>query len=420
MLVFWGIYYVLLRREKAFVFNRFYLLLSPFFALYFPFWISEIQYVEIHLSELITLKGNFSAPEMIPSLESTSSSLWLYLLGGLYLLGLCVMLVIYSRNLKQIYDLIQKGHCHKEEDFSYIIHQENFPPFSFWKYIFLSQQDFQKEGEKELLIKHESSHIRQKHSLDLLLIELLHAFLWFNPLLILYKKSIRLNHEFLADEAVLKRTSHPKAYLELMLERSHKQTHIALASPLRRKAIKERFQMIFTSNKRMMKTLSPFLTLCFICGFFQLFGKVEYKLINSEKEESSIFHTIPDQKLVLGEQEPEIFYDLNSMGGGMLVYTLVPGKKARYVLGQVIANREVRFLNAQGKQVQKMCKDLSQEEREWFWKLDQSKAESFYHMPAEKKLTEAQLKDFLNPNRYGLWLDGKKTANTELLKYKKE
>ncbi len=51
---------------------------------------------------------------------------------------------------------------------------------------------------------HEEAHASQKHSLDILFVELLQIIFWFNPLFYFIKRSIKLNHEFLADRAVLK------------------------------------------------------------------------------------------------------------------------------------------------------------------------------------------------------------------------
>lgn len=57
------------------------------------------------------------------------------------------------------------------------------------------------------MLIHETAHCEQWHSVDVLLAELLLAFTWWNPLNWLLLRTIRQNHEFLADEKVV-RTNH--------------------------------------------------------------------------------------------------------------------------------------------------------------------------------------------------------------------
>lgn len=72
--------------------------------------------------------------------------------------------------------------------------------------------------------------LKQAHSLDNILTELIHYTCWFNPLLILYKKAIRLNHEFLADEAVLLSNSTPENYMHLLIQQASQGSHNRLTS----------------------------------------------------------------------------------------------------------------------------------------------------------------------------------------------
>jgi hypothetical protein len=62
------------------------------------------------------------------------------------------------------------------------------------------------------IIEHEKAHVRQLHSADILLAELLIVFQWFNPLVWVFKRTVSENHEFLADEAVLHRGYCPESY----------------------------------------------------------------------------------------------------------------------------------------------------------------------------------------------------------------
>jgi beta-lactamase regulating signal transducer with metallopeptidase domain len=67
---------------------------------------------------------------------------------------------------------------------------------------------------------HEFTHVKEKHSRDVIFIELLQTIFWFNPMLIFYKKAIQLNHEYLADEAVVRVYDNVPAYQLLLLDKT--------------------------------------------------------------------------------------------------------------------------------------------------------------------------------------------------------
>ena len=58
-------------------------------------------------------------------------------------------------------------------------------------------------SETDEIIRHEQNHLRRKHFFDIIFIELLKAFQWFNPAAFLFDRSIRAVHEFQADQECL-------------------------------------------------------------------------------------------------------------------------------------------------------------------------------------------------------------------------
>jgi hypothetical protein len=106
-----------------------------------------------------------------------------------------------------------------------------------------------KEGRipKELF-SHEISHITQNHSLDIIFIELLKVFFWFNPLIYLFKKTIMLNHEYLADEAVTNSKNNSKSYINILLNIAFRNNNSYLASSFNYSFTKKRLLMITKNN----------------------------------------------------------------------------------------------------------------------------------------------------------------------------
>jgi hypothetical protein len=99
---------------------------------------------------------------------------------------------------------------------------------------------------------HELTHVTQKHTLDILFIEILKTVFWFSPIFIFYKKAIQLNHEFLADEKVVTSYNNVPFYQSLLLSKANKNPTFYLASNLNYLITKKRLLMMTktTSNSK--------------------------------------------------------------------------------------------------------------------------------------------------------------------------
>ncbi|MGE0077001.1 MAG: peptidoglycan DD-metalloendopeptidase family protein [Bacteroidales bacterium] len=137
-----------------------------------------------------------------------------------------------------------------------IVRVESIAPFSFFNVIFLPKTDV-----SPLIVEHEIAHVKQYHWIDLMLIEIISTLLWFNPFLVLYKRALRLQHEYLADSSVLMYDNCLESYLRHMLMQVKMISTGGLVSQFYCKTIKKRILMI-TKNKTSVKYLGVyFLTL---------------------------------------------------------------------------------------------------------------------------------------------------------------
>ncbi|MEO0585614.1 MAG: M56 family metallopeptidase, partial [Bacteroidota bacterium] len=84
--------------------------------------------------------------------------------------------------------------------------------FSFLRTIYISKKSWTEGKITHDLLLHELGHIRQRHSLDILLLEFLQAFFWFHPFIFFFKKAIKINHEYLADEFAVRSGADRKEY----------------------------------------------------------------------------------------------------------------------------------------------------------------------------------------------------------------
>jgi TonB family protein len=124
---------------------------------------------------------------------------------------------------------------------------------------------------------HELVHVRQKHWFDLLLAELLCMIQWFNPLVWIYIRFIRQNHEYLADEVALQRTSDPAVYKAVLLNQIVGAPVVSLTNSFNYSLNKKRFNMmknIISSPYRKMKIL---LILPVFAILLYAFAKPDYR-----------------------------------------------------------------------------------------------------------------------------------------------
>jgi beta-lactamase regulating signal transducer with metallopeptidase domain len=140
----------------------------------------------------------------------------------IYLIGCLFVSYKLSRSLWKIHRLIKNNEMVREADYR-IVRLKNGPAFfSFMTCIFINEnKNFLKQDEYNTVLLHEQAHIRQKHSYDLLLMEIAGIVCWFNPFLKKLKTSLCQVHEYLADKAVMNTKQDPEAYSKLIVRLSH-------------------------------------------------------------------------------------------------------------------------------------------------------------------------------------------------------
>ncbi len=125
-----------------------------------------------------------------------------------------------------------------------VLLEKGVTPHSFLKYLFINKGDYTGNLIEPEIISHEQTHIKQLHSIDIILVELLQVIYWINPLIVLYRKAIQLNHEFLADDAVIKKYPDTGAYQHLLLAKAGQSHSLYLTSQFNYYVIKKRLLMM--------------------------------------------------------------------------------------------------------------------------------------------------------------------------------
>ncbi len=206
-------YKLLLENETMHQFKRFYLLGSVFIAFVIPL-IRFTTYVEVTPDSL----QQFSGSSILISEADTSSIInWNLILWGIYGIGVLIFTIKFLSNLISLIRRIQQNPKLKIKSFINVLLNDRLTPHTFFNYLFFNKEEFINKQIPSEVIAHEEAHARQLHSLDILLMEILQIVLWFNPLIYLLKDAIKLNHEFLADQAVIKNGIEASNYQKILL-----------------------------------------------------------------------------------------------------------------------------------------------------------------------------------------------------------
>ncbi len=279
-----GIYKVALEKRKNHYFKRFYLLLTLTFGLLLPL-------ISIQSNNQLTMI-NTKLQELNEVIITPASSVetmhipWRTIILTIYIFGVVFMLFRFIRYLYAFQKLDKLGTIiyNRGQRFVYLGNVDT--PFSFYKTIYLPLAIPIDWNNK--IILHEYNHAKQNHTFDILFIEGIKSFLWFHPLLYFYKKSIALNHEFLADDALTNTSTETQEYLQLLLQQTYLQNELPLSSSFNFNLTKKRFIMITKNNKPWQNKLAAASAILLLCtaGTYTVFAQ-EKKNATVEKAVSN-------------------------------------------------------------------------------------------------------------------------------------
>jgi len=293
------IYLLFLRKETFFRLNRLFLLFSILFSVILPFLHFRVYAPKSNMLEEITVGQDFSGA-MVKSVSSSSLIISVYLLGLTFFLGRMIFRIV------QILLLISKNKVQYINNYRFVLVEKDFSPFSFLGYVFINPK-MKKEPGYEKMVAHELEHIRQGHSFDVLILEALTVFQWFNPFMWLLKRAIRENHEYLADHAVLNSGISSAQYKQLLLSQAVG-FQLEIANNFNSSLIKKRIKMISkipSSRFANFKYVFGVLSLVALIVVFACEQKESVQVTSvGDSNERKITLTLLDDKIQLkGDQE---------------------------------------------------------------------------------------------------------------------
>ena len=218
--VFYLGYYLFLSRETYYTLNRIYLLFSCVISFALPvLQLGILKPVEQPITAV-----NFTFPvettpistiNYIPAAQPQFA--WQDGLVYAYLSGAVVLLLLLLFKLYQLLRLTRVENADSEGRYKLVKIEQSTTAFSFFNYLFIGT----KVNGPETIIKHELVHIRQKHSADIIFIELLKIVNWFNPVIYLVQYSLKTLHEYIADEKTAASGSDALTYSSFLVNNAY-------------------------------------------------------------------------------------------------------------------------------------------------------------------------------------------------------
>ncbi len=257
--VLWLVYRLLFRNSNRLHFNRFFLLTSMLLALAMPLLglLSGIEVPQmatlkqqlfngIMLNEVIvTSDGQPVLPEVTVTTNATPSrfSVW-QVIGGIYLLGVGVMTLLFLIKLGRLVVLIIRSPKRKMNGCTAVFTGREQGSFSFFRYAFFPNENVDPD-----ILRHEISHIEHHHSWDILFAEVMMILQWFNPFIYLYKKELQSLHEYQADRDVVATGVDKKNYMMLILQQCTAVDFSGMSNNFSLILTKKRIKMITKNEK---------------------------------------------------------------------------------------------------------------------------------------------------------------------------
>ena len=256
LILFYLGFKALLSNDTFFRFNRWVLLVGIATCMLLPaikIQTSEpllIQQPIIHLEKMIAgeetvvtyLSDNNPEVNMIPVVTPAKMIDWGQIIALLYWAGFIFCLMTTLLSFRKMFVLIRSSRKLQQGRYTLILVPSCVSPFSWGRYIILSEEDYEKHPDE--ILTHEMMHLKSHHSIDLLFMECILWLHWFNPAIWLLKRELKDIHEYQADKGVLTQGVDATKYQLLLVKKAVGSSLYTLANSFNHSKIKKRITMM--------------------------------------------------------------------------------------------------------------------------------------------------------------------------------
>lgn len=239
---FYLFYKLLLSRDTFHAFNRATLLLLMLLSLVLPFVNISVDEPTVAYDGMVQIE-QLLAMGVVDDGPAPSGPTLIQVLFAIYIIGVALFLVGEICSLVRLHRLISGKYSVTTADgIKIVVIDDDVAPFSWFNNIVISRSDYE-SGRSEILI-HEKAHIARRHSLDIMLCNMLLIFQWFNPAAWLLRRELQNIHEYEADEAVIQSGADASEYQLLLIRKAVGERLFSMANNLNHNSLKKRITMM--------------------------------------------------------------------------------------------------------------------------------------------------------------------------------
>jgi beta-lactamase regulating signal transducer with metallopeptidase domain len=424
-----AVYYLFLYNKTTFVFNRFYLLAIIVLSYTIPLLSFKRYQAPIPTQNIVS-----SVTESIPdysvaqidkvNVKAEVAKEPVNYPVFVYEAVFCLLLIRFIKNLVTILLTLKNGLKIKVDKNKIVLISKNLTPHTFLNYIILPKADYLNLIIEPEILKHETIHAKQWHTLDVIFIELVQLFCWFNPIIPILKIAIQTNHEFIADEAVLQHTNNLNLYQNLLISKLTQPKNVSISSQFNYSLTKKRLIMMTKTTTKMAQLLSKLAIVPILIAAFMLFSKkTEAQTEPSLKDKVAIKNTTEETKTTKPNN-----YDIR-FGRTEYPHTVegVSDDELKKYAG--IAQKYIDKIHEDRKNILRL--NVSESDKEKLidifkrMSLQQQKEQNikFSYLDGyipKNTITRAQFEKWKNPKFCGLWINEKRVNNNALNNFKPE
>lgn len=245
--VFYIFYRLLLSQETLHSFNRIVLISTAVLSFILPFCI-----ITIHRTAEMPTPADMSEDTIIADtvLGIDVPDYCGIAVLSLYIAGAIAVLAKTLYSVAEVMKIIRNGRIVQNNNgIRIVVTEMETVPFSYFNNIVISEADLTENT--DIIIIHEKEHIRCRHSLDMVIVQLITVFQWFNPAIWMLRTDLRNLHEYEADEAVLRNGADIRDYQCLLIKKAVGGRANSVINSFNHSTLKKRIAMM-SCNKSSM------------------------------------------------------------------------------------------------------------------------------------------------------------------------
>ena len=248
-------FFLFLSKETFHRFNRCMLVGIMLVSLVMPMFHFTTEHPTT-LNEEVYIVQNYIEHDTTPIIvtaQQPQGITWIQALTWIYMAGVVLMLILTLVQATSLIRFMSSGVRHTDtQGNTVILHNNDVPPFSIFRYIVMSVKDY--ESSRQYILTHEQEHIRLGHTYDLLLLQGMKTLMWFNPFIWFLSRDLKAVHEYEADQAVINQGIDAKSYQQLLVMKVVGNRLQPFTNNLNHGSLKKRIVMMYQkpSNRWLM------------------------------------------------------------------------------------------------------------------------------------------------------------------------